>query len=97
LHAKGSSSHTPQERKIAEIEPDLVDELEAGDDIEPLEEELDIIAEIGELGTEDGSAISAGDEDFAEALSKGPKKAKLKEKKPDPRQFSEELDEEEEF
>ena len=89
--------HNPQERKAADFEPDMVDELEAGDDIEPLEEELDIIAEIGELGAEDGSVISAGDEDFAATLSRGPKKAKLKEKKPDPRQFSEELDEDEEF
>ena len=37
------------ERKRADLEADVVDELEANDGIEPLEEELDIIAEIGEM------------------------------------------------
>lgn len=89
--------HTPQERKIADFEPDMVDELEASDDIEPLEEELDIIAEIGELGADDMPAAAAGDEDFEASLNRGPKKAKLKEKKTNPRQFLDELDDDEEF
>jgi len=44
----------PAERKKADIEPDVVDELEASDDIEPMEEELDIIAEIGDLADKEG-------------------------------------------
>ncbi|EGO64230.1 DNA-directed RNA polymerase subunit beta [Acetonema longum] len=40
------------ERKTTAYDNDPVDELEASDDIEPLEEELDIIAEIGEMGAE---------------------------------------------
>ncbi|MBP2651884.1 MAG: rpoB [Firmicutes bacterium] len=39
----------PLERKPDDFEPELVDELETSDDIEPIEEELDIIAEIGEM------------------------------------------------
>ncbi len=51
LHIGGEEGERPlpHERKIADFEPDMVDELEASDDIEPIEEELDIIAEIGEM------------------------------------------------
>jgi DNA-directed RNA polymerase subunit beta len=98
LGSEEGSRHTPNERKMADFEGDVVDELEASDDIEPLEEELDIIAEIGEMGTGDIPGPLGDDEEDADMpLRKGPKKAKTKEKKPNPRQYLDELDEEEEF
>ncbi|MDR3564705.1 MAG: DNA-directed RNA polymerase subunit beta [Negativicutes bacterium] len=79
----------PHERKIADFEADLVDELEASDDIEPIEEELDIIAEIGEMSPDQVPPRDVED-DFAR---KGVKKAVKKDKKVDPREYIEELDE----
>ena len=82
----------PQERKVADFEPDLVDELEAGDDLEPIEEELDIIAEIGEM--QQGSLEPRElDDDFASSLRKGVKKIKKVDKKVNPREYIDELDE----
>ncbi|MDD4600513.1 DNA-directed RNA polymerase subunit beta [bioreactor metagenome] len=81
-----------RERKQADFKPDVVDELEANDEIEPVEEELDIIAEIGDL-VEDKLDISAEDgEDFETELRKNSKKIKLKEKKLNPRDFIEDID-----
>ncbi|HMM23182.1 MAG TPA: DNA-directed RNA polymerase subunit beta [Selenomonadales bacterium] len=78
----------PHERKVADFEPDVVDELEASDDIEPIEEELDIIAEIGEMQP----AAPRDDDDFGLA-AKGDKKLK-KDKKVNPRDYlDDELDE----
>ncbi len=84
---------SPLERKKADFEPDMVDELEANDDIEPMEEELDIIAEIGEIDSEDIHAPNLNDDEFDIPLrGKSPKKVKMKEKKIDPRDFLDELD-----
>lgn len=81
------------ERKQADIEPDMLDELEANDGIEPMEEELDIIAEIGDMGGEkDEIPAMDEDDDFEAELSKIPKKTKLKEKKLNPRDFIEDTD-----
>jgi DNA-directed RNA polymerase subunit beta len=75
-------------RTASEIEPDLVDDFDNPDEMEPLEEELDIIAEIGEM-----------DEDIADEIEipgrKSVKKVKSKDKKPTQRDFLEELDDEE--
>jgi DNA-directed RNA polymerase subunit beta len=80
----------PHERKMSDFEADMVDELEASDDIEPIEEELDIIAEIGEMA----ATPRDGDDDFELPLRKGAsKKVKEKEKKVDPREYLDELDE----
>jgi len=76
----------PHERKPADFEPDVVDELEASDDIEPIEEELDIIAEIGEM-----QPAATRDDDFGLA-PKGAKKLK-QDKKVNPRDYLDELDE----
>lgn len=82
------------ERKKTDFEPDVVDEIEAGDEIEPLEEELDIIAELGDMG-EDGFELPArsGDEeeDFA-ARKAGAKRVKEKAKRLDPRDFLDEFE-----
>jgi len=82
----------PHERKIADFETDIVDELEASDDIEPIEEELDIIAEIGEMSPDQVPGREL-EEDFSSPLRKGVKKAIKKDKKVDPREFLDELDE----
>jgi len=87
----------PAERKSADFEPDMVDELEAADDIEPMEEELDIIAEIGEMGGDkfgDGAEIE-DDDDFDVPLRKPAyKKSKTtRVKKVNPRDYLDELDE----
>lgn len=82
----------PHERKIADFEADMVDELEASDDIEPIEEELDIIAEIGEM-TQDQVSTRELVDDFSSPLRKGVKKALKKDKKVDPREYLEEVDE----
>ena len=84
----------PHERKAADFEPDVMDELEATDDIEPIEEELDIIAELGDMQP----AVNPREieEDFESPLRKAaPKKAVAtkKEKKVTPREYIEELDE----
>lgn len=84
---------SPLERKKADFEPDMVDELEANDDIEPMEEELDIIAEIGEIDSDDIQNPGLNEDGFDIPLrSKSPKKDKMKEKKIDPRDFLDELD-----
>ncbi|MPM38690.1 DNA-directed RNA polymerase subunit beta [bioreactor metagenome] len=84
---------SPVERKQADFEPDMVDELEANDDIEPMEEELDIIAEIGDMGGDKFEIPATDDEEGFEAeLRKNPKKAKLKEKKLNPRDFMEDIE-----
>jgi len=46
------SSRASNERKANQLETDVTDELEAGDHVAPIEEELDIIAEIGGMGQE---------------------------------------------
>ncbi|MCX7781366.1 MAG: DNA-directed RNA polymerase subunit beta [Negativicutes bacterium] len=91
--------HSPHERKIADFEPDVVDELEASDDIEPIEEELDIIAEIGGMSEEkfDVPVSPEIDDDFDAPLRKSVKRGKPKEKKANPRQYLEDLDDGEDF
>ncbi len=88
----------PHERKMADFEGDMVDELEATDDIEPIEEELDIIAELGEMQAP--GAAREGDEDFESPLRKAAAAKKSanvkKEKKVNPREYLDELDNEEE-
>jgi len=64
------------ERKKTDFEADVVDELEANDDIEPLEEELDIIAEIGEM---EPDAAHRSNEDEFDLKSSANNAAKLKE------------------
>ncbi|WP_094607431.1 DNA-directed RNA polymerase subunit beta [Sporomusa silvacetica DSM 10669] len=64
------------ERKKTDFEADVVDELEANDDIEPLEEELDIIAEIGEM---EPDAAHRSNEDEFDLQSSASNAAKLKE------------------
>ena len=88
----------PHARK-AEIEPDaeVLDEFESTDDLEPPEEELDIIAEIGEM---DSGKFDISDKDDIEDADlpmahKGIKKAKAKEKKPTQRDLMKDIDEDE--
>jgi DNA-directed RNA polymerase subunit beta len=81
-------------KRLPEQKPDYqVDELEDGsDDLEPIEEELDIIAEIGDLGTE---SIGAAADDDLDLLSRKPglKKAKAeKPKKLSSRHYLDEID-----
>ncbi|VBB08854.1 rna polymerases beta chain signature [Lucifera butyrica] len=86
----------PLERKNSDFEPDAVDELETSDDLEPLEEELDIIAEIGEMdgdGFDVASRPAAEDDDFEASLKKKLKKIGGKEKKVSSNDYLEELDE----
>lgn len=84
---------SPHERKQSDFEPDIVDELEANDDIEPMEEELDIIAEIGDMGGDKFDiSVDDDDDDFETELSKSSKKIKLKDKKPNSREFIEDID-----
>ncbi len=92
LGSEEGGSRSPHERKAADFESDMIDELEAGDDIEPLEEELDIIAEIGVMN-EDADAEGETD-DAGSLLRKVARKGKPKDKKPTPRQYLDELDEE---
>jgi DNA-directed RNA polymerase subunit beta len=88
----------PHERKMADFEPDMVDELEASDDIEPIEEELDIIAELGEMQAP--GVAREGEEDFDASLRKAAAAKKSaavkKEKKVNPREYLDELEEDEE-
>lgn len=97
----GSDEHRPlpQERSRNDIEPDMVDEFEANDNVEPLEEELDIIAEIGDMDSDkfEVPAIVDDEEDrFAAPRSKGgalkKAKAKLPPKKINPRDYLDELE-----
>lgn len=89
----------PHARTKADIEPaaEIMDEFESSDDLEPLEEELDIIAEIGEMDAEKFDLV---DKDSAEDIDlpmahKSAKKAKVKEKKPTQRDFLKDIDEDE--
>jgi DNA-directed RNA polymerase subunit beta len=82
----------PHERKIGHMEADFVDDLEASDDLDPIEEELDIIAEIGEM-----QPVGLTPQDFVDDLesvgNKGGKKSKKVEKRIDPQEYLDELDE----
>jgi DNA-directed RNA polymerase subunit beta len=74
----------PIERKKTDFESDVVDELEANDDIEPLEEELDIIAEIGEMEPDIAQRAEEDEFDFqpqksdAKKLKENAKKSNLR-------------------
>jgi DNA-directed RNA polymerase subunit beta len=77
-----------------ELEPDMVDEFEVNEDeLEPLEEELDIIAEIGEMNPEKVDRI-AEDEEFELPVRKNAKKIKTKSKKLTQRDFLDEIEDE---
>lgn len=85
---------SPHERTRTELESDMVDELESGDSLEPLEEELDIIAEIGDMDNDKFDAAESeldSDDEFVPArLKAGAKKNKLKDglqKKINPREY----------
>ncbi|MEG6586997.1 DNA-directed RNA polymerase subunit beta [Dendrosporobacter sp. 1207_IL3150] len=90
-----AKASAPLERKKSDFEPDVIDEIEANDDIEPLEEELDIIAELGDIGEENFS-IPASNEDDDEFPTRKPgsKKMKEKTKKINPRDFLDEFEDE---
>ncbi|KAF1854342.1 hypothetical protein Lal_00045296 [Lupinus albus] len=90
---------SPHERTRTELESDMVDELESGDNLEPLEEELDIIAEIGDMDNDKFDAAESeldSDEEFVPArLKAGAKKNKLKDglqKKINPREYLDDLE-----
>jgi len=90
---------SPHERNRTEIEPDLVDELESGDILEPLEEELDIIAEIGDMDNDKFDVVPPEidpDDEFVPArIKSGAKKSKVKDgvpKKINPREYLDELE-----
>ena len=95
LNLGGEGSRpSPHERARSNFEPDVIDELEASDNLEPLEEELDIIAEIGDIGGSDKFlepvAIDDDETDFIPArIKSGVKKSKTKAepKKVDPRDW----------
>lgn len=90
----GSAPH-PHERKTDDLEPDIVDDVDAADEAEPLDEELDIIAEIGEMDDEkfDSNPDAESEEDFDLPEKKGDKKVlKDKAKKFNPRDYLNELD-----
>jgi len=93
IDGQDSNHPLPHERKLADFEADIVDELEATDDIEPIEEELDIIAEIGEMGP-DQLVPRDLEDDFAASLRKGVKKVAVKkDKKVSPREYLDETEE----
>jgi DNA-directed RNA polymerase subunit beta len=77
-----------RENKPSDIEPDMVEELENNDDLEPSEDEIDIIAEIGGMG--DGKFTA--DDDFDSLDKKGLKKGKDKAKKIRTNEYLDELD-----
>ena len=88
----------PHERSRPDFEPDMVDEIDAADGLEPLDEDIDIIADMGEMDDSDKFLIPAvieqEEEEFVPARVKsGTKKAKAKAetKKVNPRDW--ELDE----
>ncbi|SHK00215.1 DNA-directed RNA polymerase subunit beta [Propionispora hippei] len=94
LGGEEGSRLAPTERKLAEVEPDMADEFEANDDVEPLEEELDIIAEIGEMDAEKFSLPASDYDDELEEPKKGAaKKAKERDKKVNPNDYLDDLDE----
>jgi DNA-directed RNA polymerase subunit beta len=83
-------------RSKSEIEPELLDEFEGTDEMEPLEEELDIIAEIGEMDEDKFELADSDDVDELELPGrKTVKKIKSKDRKPTQRDFLEEIDDEE--
>jgi len=82
----------PHERKLGDFEPDVADEIENSDDIEPIEEELDIIAEIGEMGSVRTVASADEGDDFELELNKSDKKDK-KDRKVNPRDYLDDLGE----
>ncbi len=89
---------SPHERSRSNFEPDMIDEIEAGDGLEPSEEDMDIIADLGEIDESDKflipTVIDQEEDDFVPARVKsGAKKAKAKaeNKKVNPREW--ELDE----
>ncbi|QDR78801.1 DNA-directed RNA polymerase subunit beta [Sporomusa termitida] len=86
----------PVERKKADFESGVVDELEATDDIEPLEEELDIIAEIGEMEPDIAQQADEDEFDFQPQKSSA-KKLKENAKKSDPRELMEDIIEDEDL
>jgi DNA-directed RNA polymerase subunit beta len=86
----------PIERKKADLESDIVDELEANDDIEPLEEELDIIAEIGEMEPDIAQRADEDEFDFQPQKSNA-KKLKENAKKSNPREYMEDMIEDEDL
>jgi DNA-directed RNA polymerase subunit beta len=61
-------SHTAHERKTPPMEADVTDELEAGDHVAPIEEELDIIAEMGEMGHDSEEDSSPDDKGKKKAI-----------------------------
>jgi len=87
----------PVERKKSDFEGDVVDELEANDDIEALEEELDIIAEIGEMDSDMGQKNSDDEFDEFQPRKSNDKKLKENAKKSNSRQYLEETFEDEEL
>ncbi len=77
----------------------MVDELESGDSLEPLEEELDIIAEIGDMDNDKFDAaepdLDSDDEFIPARLKSGAKKSKVKDgapKKINPREYLDDLE-----
>ena len=91
LNIGGDTAPQPSaERKNADLEADVVDELEASDDIDPLEEELDIIAEVAEMDTDIGR--QADDEEFDFHSKKNDsKKFRENAKKSDPHDYIDDI------
>lgn len=92
-------TQAPVERKKPDFEGDVVDDLEANDDIEPLEEELDIIAEIGEMEPDKFDIAPRAEEDDFDFQPKRGNAKKLKEnaKKSNPRSYLDEIIDDEDF
>lgn len=85
----------PHERKAVPFIADIIDDGENADDSDPLEEELDIIAELGDIDPSRFGGVPihpVEDDDFGTPARKNAKKIKDKEKKLNPRDFLEELD-----
>lgn len=84
-------------KRVPEQKTDYqLDEPEDGsDDFEPIEEELDIIAEIGDLGTDGAADADAADDDESELFGRRSSLKKTKgekAKKVSPRQYLDEMD-----
>jgi DNA-directed RNA polymerase subunit beta len=77
-----------------EADLSVEDEFDNADDLEPLEEELDIIAEIGDMDSEKFDVVEKGLTEDAELelLRKNTKKTKSKEKKLTQHDFLKEID-----
>ncbi len=80
-------SQAPLERKKSDFEGDVVDELEASDDIEALEEELDIIAEIGEMDSDVAHKMSDDEYDDFQSRKSNDKKLRENPKKSNPSEY----------